>query len=322
MNVQNSILQLWSQSRKTKITPSGWVSGNAVCCNDTRGRGGMRLFENGSLAYHCFNCGTRVVYHSGSFITKKVRALLTWMGVSDSIIHELSMQAISEHSTESTNHALNTAIPTFKTTRLQKNAVLLNSIKEPIPELIPVLNFLSSRKIFLNDYPFYWNPRNPDRLIIPFYYHGKLVGSTKRLINSESTLRYIMDRQPGYVFNLDNQTDSKHFVLVCEGTLDAILLGGVALLGSELNPIQATLINQLKKPVIYIPDRDEKGMTVIDKVLEYKWAVSFPDWDNGIKDINDSVIRYGRLSTLARIKTGTIHNYTKIQVMKEFWFKK
>ena len=55
---------------RTKSSPSGWISFNAVCCHhngdhqDTRKRGGV-LFSNEGFQYHCFNCGAKAFYAPG-----------------------------------------------------------------------------------------------------------------------------------------------------------------------------------------------------------------------------------------------------------------
>ena len=53
-----------------------------------------------------------------------------------------------------------------------------------------------------------------NRIVIPFYKDNKVVGFTARAIKPEVSPKYLSEKQPGYVFNLDNQTPDKKFVIV------------------------------------------------------------------------------------------------------------
>jgi len=46
-----------------------------------------------------------------------------------------------------------------------------------------------------------------------------------------------------------------------------------------------------------------------------------PDWPEGIKDINDAVIKLGRLATLYLIRQAIESNPLKIQLKAKKWFK-
>ena len=178
------------------------------------------------------------------------------------------------------------------------------------------------RNLYLEDYPFYWTPEDGfnNRLIIPFYYKGNTVGYTARKI-TEGKPKYISEQQPNYVFNLDNQHWDKKFVIVCEGPMDAICIGGVAVMSSEVGAGQRLLINQLNKEVIVVPDRDHDGPKMIEQAIEFGWSVSFPSWGEGIKDINDSVKKYGRLYTLYTIVKNSVSTELKIRLNAKQWFK-
>jgi DNA primase len=129
------------------------------------------------------------------------------------------------------------------------------------------------------------------------------------------------EQQPGYVFNLDRQLAHREFVIVCEGPMDAIGIDGLAIMGSEINSQQRMLIDQLKRTVIVVPDRDANGKKLVEQAIEYNWAVSLPDWSEGIKDINDAVRTYGKLTTLLMIKQNQMTNDVKIKLTAKEWFK-
>ena len=97
------------------------------------------------------------------------------------------------------------------------------------------------------------------------------------------------------MINIDNQTPKKISGIVCEGSIYAIHIEGVALLGSELKDQQALLINRLGKQVIVIPDPDSKGKKLVEQAIDQGWSVSMPEWSMDINDVGDAVDRYGRI---------------------------
>ena len=60
---------------------------------------------------------------------------------------------------------------------------------------------------------------------------------------------------------------------------------------------------------------------MIEQAIEFGWSVSFPSWGDGIKDINDSVKKYGRLYTLYTIVKNSVSTELKIRLNAKQWFK-
>ena len=119
----------------------------------------------------------------------------------------------------------------------------------------------------------------------------------------------------GYVFNIDRFADSKReIVIVTEGVFDAIMIDGIAVLGNHVTPEQAHLIDKLGKRIILCPDRDKAGKELIEEALALGWEVSFPPWDDDIKDAADAVNKYGRLLTVSSIIKHATANTVKIKV--------
>ena len=94
-------MKQWTQSRKTRVSPKGWVHGNAPCCvhngetKDTRGRGGFKVEEaSGGLVYSCFNCGFKAGYTPGRKLYHKTRRLMSWMGISENDINRMVIEAM------------------------------------------------------------------------------------------------------------------------------------------------------------------------------------------------------------------------------------
>lgn len=244
--------------------------------------------------------------------------------IPDDVINQLRLEALRLETNSNTE--IRSVIPKFDERALPMDSVLITDelAKDPVdPKLLAVLEYMVNRKIFPEDFPFYWTPKIgfSNRLIIPFLFDNKIVGYTARTINSDANPKYLSEQQPGYVFNLDNQHDSKEFVIVCEGPFDALSINGCALLGAEIKDSQNWLLKQLGKELVLVPDRDKAGKATLAQAIEYGWSVSMPDWPDGVKDVNDAVIKLGKLATLWLIASAKESNELKIKLRAKTWFK-
>jgi len=124
------------------------------------------------------------------------------------------------------------------------------------------------------------------------------------------------------VFNLDEQRPQKIFCIVVEGPIDALHIDGVAVMRAEINDQQAMLIDRLNKDTIVLPDRDETGAGMVEQAIARGWSVSMPEWSPEIKDVNDAVIKYGRLYTLYSIVAAAESSPLKIRLRAKKWYAK
>ena len=69
-----------------------------------------------------------------------------------------------------------------------------------------------------------------------------------------------------------------------------------------------------------MPDRDKAGMAMVNAALKYGWGVTFPEWEDGIKDTADAVAKYGQLFTMRSILDSVQTNSLKIQLHSKKWF--
>lgn len=310
---------------KRKNTPSGWISFNAPCCIhngervDTRQRGGM-LFNNDGFQYHCFNCNFKAGWQPGKLLSKNTKKILTWLGVPEIEVQKLNLEALKNK--EDLPKAEKVIDFNLVETRLPDDCrPLVEWIKNPEgydEEIFKTVEYLISRGIDIDWYPWHWSAENGyrDRVIIPFYYQGKVVGYTGRKI-TDGKPKYLTDAQPGYVFNLDRQHHSRKYVIVVEGQFDAISVDGVAIMHNEPNSTQIARINALGKDVILVPDYDKPGAKMIDAALSAGWSVSCPPWAERLKDSAKAVEKYGRLYTLSTILHYRETNEIKIQLLKK-----
>lgn len=303
---------------KRKQTPSGWISFNAPCCThngqsaDHRLRGGLKATEQG-WSYHCFNCGYTASFILGRSVSFKARRLLSWFGVSDNDIERLSLDSMRHRNVygiledrERTAQLLQGI--NFEERELPAGAEFV----EPDSELAEYLK----RRCAPADFPFMADVLSKRAgIVVPFTYNNRVVGWTKRFLDDRNP-RYLTDSQPGYVFNVDSVQDSWTQVIVTEGIFDALSIGGVAVMHNDISDVQARVIRNLDKEITIVPDQDRTGLDLIDRAMELGWAVSIPDWGNDCKDVNDAVIKYGRLTTLITIMQARETSRIKIELRK------
>ena len=309
---------------KRKATLSGWVSFNAVCCQhngstaDKRSRGGLKPTESG-WSYHCFNCNYTASFILGRTVSFKARRLLSWMGVPDAEIDALNLESLRHRSVHGILDDRQRMFNTLADIRFEE---------QELPALSELLTGEDLRREYLrlrrvpDDYPVMiqdhpekaWKHR--PSVIIPFTYDDRIVGHTQRFLD-DRTPKYISNSQPGYVFGTDLQHKDWTNVVVVEGIFDALCIGGVAVMHSTISDEQARLIRTLGKEITVVPDQDLPGMELVDRAVELGWAVSMPPWPEDIKDVNDSVIRYGRLATLLTIFENRETSKIKIELRKK-----
>jgi hypothetical protein len=344
--IANYTQQLWSTGRKLKKSQSGWLSSNAVCCihngdsQDTRGRGGLMVNGNGSVSWHCFNCQFKTSYTPGRPLSFKFRKLLRWLGGDLNEIQRLVIEAlrikdlIKPEEIEEEKESI-----TFERRSLPAEAKSFWALAEfykladnnNLPaNFVHAVNYVVDRKIDCNRYDFYWTPevehKLAHRVIVPFKYKNEIVGYIARAINDGIKPKYHSNHPADFVFNLDNQRPDNKFVIVCEGTFDAMSVDGVSVQSNEISEQQAELIEQLGKPVIFVPDFDKHtdkqgrevwpGYAAVEQAVEYGWSVSFPVWRETCKDINSAVQKYGKLFVLKAILDAQESNPLKIKLMK------
>ena len=267
------------------------------------------MFSEGVI-YNCFNCKYTASWQPGRNISEKFKSLCRWLGANDDQIKELVFEALK---TESTDYEPDHFVEKVKFTEkeLPEGAMSINEwinsayLPDISADIGPVIDYIYNRGFDALSEHFYWSPAPGyiDRVLLPYYYEGKIVGSTARKVR-EGKPKYLSDQHPFFVFNVDEQDPKNKYVFVVEGQFDAYAIGGVGLLTNEIAQQQAHIINQMGKEVIVIPDQDKAGLMLIKQAIDYGWSVAFPTWDNDVKDVADAVQRYGRLFvTVDAIKT-------------------
>jgi DNA primase len=333
--IQNTILTSLPAGRKK--TPSGWISFNAPCCvyngesADKKKRGGVMTSADGTVSFHCFNCGFKANYMVGRKLNQKMRQFMSYIGIAEDTIRKMAIEAMREE--EGDVKYEKKKFVTFKKRDLPTGARKLEIwlekmlgnllLADETSSIDNLLKYLEGRGIGADWYDFmYSTNKNWDvdkRLLIPFYWRGDIVGFSGRMFEQSTKVKYYTDVQPGYVFNMDAQDWSRKFVLVTEGPFDAITVSGVSILGSEINDTQRELIDGLGRQVIVVPDRDAPGEKLINQATEFGWSVAFPEWEDGINDVADAVMKYGRLFTIQSILKTTERSKLKIDLKRKMY---
>ena len=150
---------------KRKQTPSGWISFNAPCCGETRGRGGFIVNAGDAVSYHCFNCQYKASWQPGRTISQKMSKLMRLLNIPDDVINQLRLEALRLNENSPTE--LRSIIPKFDDRAMPVDSLPMTEWAENIEESdfsVPenfanCITYLVSRKLDPKAYPYYWTPK-------------------------------------------------------------------------------------------------------------------------------------------------------------------
>ena len=296
------------------------------CCHDYKIRAGFR-FEAGTIFFNCWNCST-----SGSYtefegtITRKFRSILNAHGIEDTEISAVVNSAFFFKKQKEESEAgcdmitlsnltkINTTTPAVK---LPPKSILLGSTSEFLDYQTKLVAYLEKRKIDLNKYRFYFSlePRFIDRVIIPFYRNSQVIFWQARHISDAEKKRY--DNAPvsreAILFNINQlYVLSQAPLFITEGVFDAMIVNGVALLGSKLNDAKIELLSKSNRRLIFVIDKDKNGRALAQEVLKRGWEITFAP--EGANDINKSAQRFGLSWTVYSLMNGIPKNNDEAQL--------
>ena len=335
-SIQQTVLQLLPARRKTG--QNGWTSFNAPCCvhngetADTRGRGGVKT-NAGQISYHCFNCGYTASFIPGRHLTFKFRKLLAWLGADDLTVRRLVIEAVR----------LKELVAPEELARVQEEEINYEARTLPegavsfdewttylaiqgdgyvVPDrVVRGVHYVNNRQIDITKYKFFLTDNEAynlhRRIIVPYYYKNEIVGYTARTWEADVKPKYWSSHPADFVFNLDMQQPDWKFVIVCEGPFDAMSIDGVSVSGAEISDTQVEQIDRLQREVVVVPDADRAGRKLIDRAVEAGWTVSFPIWQETCKDVNDAVVKYGKLFVLKSILAARETSRLRIELKKK-----
>jgi hypothetical protein len=306
---------------KRKSTSSGWISFNAPCCvhngesPDRRQRGGLKTTDQG-WSYHCFNCGFTASFVLGRNLSFKARKLLGWLNVDRNEIERINLESLKHKNIAGMLDERQQVLQKLQDINFEDRNLPADT--QPLNDT--ALQYLEDRCI-PRDYPLLYKTMPRPGILIPFTHNGQVVGHTTRFLD-DRTPKYIQDIQHGYVFGTDLQKNSWQHAIVVEGVFDALSIGGLAVLHAEINDAQVRLIRSLGREITVVPDQDEAGLKLVDRAIELGWAVSMPSWGADVKDVNDSVKKYGRTTTMLSIFEARNTSRIKIEIARNNLLRK
>lgn len=315
----------------TRQTPSGWRTLNCPMCihngepsPDKRGRGGIKIDNDGSFAFNCFRCGYATRWEEGRAINQRLTKLMFELNFSLEEVRRLKFEALRKKTSYVKIEP--PKVESFEGLSFEERGLPMKarpitewaSQKSPLMDFLKAIEYLGSRgQHILNGWSYYWSPKMVDRIIIPFFWEDKIVGWTARYIGDEKgTTRYLSEQAPHYLFNNKVITiPRRKYIILVEGSFDAVAIEGVGALGNTLTEEQIDWLKSSEKEVIVLPDLQPSKRSLADIALEEGWPVSFPDWEKDVKDAAKAVQRYGKVYTLKSILDSRIYNKVKIGMM-------
>ena len=336
MDIQQLIIQHLPTKRRT--SPQGWIVFNAPCCQhrghraDTRSRGNVKFSQDGTIGGNCYNCGFKFRF-DGVNLSDSFISWLTWLGVERSVIQSIKLQLLAQdiEGRSATNTSLITANTTnFPSVELPPDSLNICTLLEEgcdDPAFLKCVEYLTTRgEDILTGYDYFWCPSTKHnmnhRIIIPFYHSTDVVGYTGRYASKPppGIPKYYNSGVPqGYLFNQNVLQTHRQFVVIVEGPFDAIAIQGVSALGSTISDLQILAISNSGQIPIVLPDRQRKNQDLIDIALEFGWHVSFPDWEDQIKDAADACLAYGQIYTITSALAARTSNPIEIGLKRKMF---
>ena len=331
-NFVNDALIRWLPGGRKK-GGSGWEIMNCLVCHlngepsrDTKRKAGI-IFAGPTFTYHCFRCGAKANWKPGYLITKKLEELLFAAGCPKLDIQQLKMQARKlRQETDIQEFVYDDFKINFDEIELPDGAKSITEwAEDPSEKFLEVAEYLIGRKTRSFD-NFYWvnqlKNQMLNRVIIPFYFNDKIVGYTARFIKEKipnHITKYHTNCPNGFLFNNQYIDDrDRKYVLLVEGPFDALAIDGVAFMSNKPTVKQVSWLNDSRKEIVLIPDKDRAGMEAISVALENGWSVSFPEWE-GVDDVDNAVNKYGAIWTVKNILENRTNDSTGIQVKAKLW---
>lgn len=308
----------------------GWYPVVCKVCKD-HGKKGPRAafhFQNGSVGYNCFNdpnCNASYDCNQNFPLSKSMERLLIAYNIPESEYEWINVEALSNEKTPTQNKKQIKLIP--DEIQLQRFFVKMSEVDENDKWRIIAEDYLSSRGIDPTSYPFYLSFKDElphwkkwyGRLIIPIYdnnnrliyYTGRaLTDAIKKYDSPPSTDKEIVCYGYDEIYKKTNDP-----LYIVEGFFDAFHINGVALFGNIISEGMLYHLNNCPKPKVVIPDKWGKGYNLALQGLKEGWSISTPDIGN-CKDINDAVVRFGRLYTMSSIIENTNNGFAAELALK------
>jgi hypothetical protein len=313
----------------------GWYLTKCRLCNDYKKRAGFK-FEPGAVVYNCFNCafGAKFIPSEHNSVPDKMQAVFDAFAIPKEEFAVLIFKGFVKRTDGAKKEDSDApdAIP------LKYNNLVLPDYIRPLVtdgtgdvyDELACAYLETEREIDPKSYPFMLankakaTPKEYEkwkgRLVIPYYRNGNLIFYQGRDILNSDRVRYTAppDSRDTVLFGYDEiYSYSEKPLYIQEGFFDAHLLGdSVATFTNKMTEQQIEILNRCRRPKVVIPDRKGKGYILALQGLENGWSVSIPDVGESCKDINDAIIKYGRLYVLRSLVDNTVSGFAAETLIK------
>lgn len=307
MLIENEFEQLIRNNVSfSKRAATGFEQLKCAVCNDYKQRAGFK-FENGKIHYHCFNCSIdKSHYENAKTMSSEFREILNAFHINNNEIDNILSKKFF-------NPNIKNKKENVKTDLIFPSKIDLPLKSYPFDEEQDLLwkeiasTFLLSRGLTEQSYTWYLsNDRHlRSKLIIPFFFQGKIIYWQAREMDPENNERY---KNPSVsrgniIFNFDELSRyTKEPLFITEGVLDAISIGqnAIALVGSTLSPFKIEMLKRVKdREIIFVIDKDKNGKTLGENVVKHGWTITFIDGE--LADANEALQKMGKIWMLNNI---------------------
>lgn len=275
-------------------TSSGWYNVKCAICSDYKTRGAFKFDEDGTVAYHCFNCGhTALFTPSQTTFTKKMNEVLRSFGIDQSQAKRVLFRSFGTKPVPLT--AKEKLLVPAQVIELPKTFAKLDPHTDSL-----AAQYILSRGLALDTTDWYVAPKTDNiwknRVIIPVkndhkqlvFYQGRSYINSKRRWESPDLPK------TNVLFNHHLLKESADNVIVCEGIFDALSVDGVAILGSSFSDYQLSELVRFRGTKIIVPNKDNNGKSLALDALKHGFSLAFPDIGT-CTDLNEAFVKYGKL---------------------------
>lgn len=298
-----------------KKSPQGYEIIKCNSCNDYKERAGFK-FESGVIQYHCFNCSIHAVYDANinrRKLSVKMNSVLNSFGIPETEIQK-SLFFNTKIYEKLKPQDIKTSLPTQEI-KLPEGSVLVNTDDsvwcEVAREYLKIRN-IDSSKFYVTDHDSY-----AGRLIIPYYFKGKLIYWQGRALDESIEPRYKNPtvEKDNIFFNMDEvYRYTNEPLFVTEGATDSLSIGNnaVSILGSTLTEFRFRELRKAAshRKVIFVIDKNKPGYKLGLKVLQeegIEWYINvFP---KNIEDSNDALNKTNRLWMVTHLTSTAVKGF-------------
>ena len=300
---------------------TGWYPVlHTTCDHGKKGpRAGFR-FDQGTVAFHCFNCPLKAVFDPAEhdeMPENMIRVLNDfnipeeqWQQVLFNSLKLKDAGKLKRHHSEQIKVAEPPELPLPKTFYSLKDAPSDDKWAEIARDYLTY-----KRAVDPDSYPFMLSKPTNDpvlkkwfgRVIIPIYKDNKLIFYTGRDLTEKQKKKYESPAvsRTNVLFGFDKLFHHyDHPLYIVEGWFDAYAIDGIGVMGNEISKEKAAWINKSPRKKVYVPDRFGSGSQAARQALEYGWYISTPEIGS-CKDLSDAVKQYGKLYVLKTLAEHT-----------------